>query len=128
MRFSETEEWALALAIEALFHESVHPRADQAQAVIQHMLGVSRLGPGITSSSILAELQKDREYFAGGSMWEQERPARFKDAVKPDDVSDWAWKEICFKACCPKARINNCVCFISFICPEHGQRCIGSHD
>lgn len=31
-------------------------------------------------------------------------------------------------ACCDKARSINCVCAYSFICPEHGERHIGSHD
>jgi len=31
-------------------------------------------------------------------------------------------------ACCEKAELCNCVCFISFQCPEHGKTCVGSHD
>lgn len=30
--------------------------------------------------------------------------------------------------CCPLAEKQDCVCVISWTCPVHGSRCIGSHD
>lgn len=32
------------------------------------------------------------------------------------------------RACCSLAVIRNCVCTISFFCPLHGNKCIGTHD
>lgn len=31
-------------------------------------------------------------------------------------------------ACCEKAEFSNCVCFVSFACPVHGNTHIGTHD
>lgn len=31
-------------------------------------------------------------------------------------------------ACCPLATFRNCVCNVSFNCPVHGQKCVGTHD
>lgn len=31
-------------------------------------------------------------------------------------------------ACCEKAVPTNCVCFYSTKCPDHGQRCHGTHE
>jgi len=30
--------------------------------------------------------------------------------------------------CCDKAEIRDCVCHFSTECPDHGVRCIGTHD
>jgi hypothetical protein len=35
---------------------------------------------------------------------------------------------MCKHACCKKAQEKFCVCTLSFSCPDHGYRCIGSHD
>ena len=32
------------------------------------------------------------------------------------------------RRCCPKAEIVPCVCWVSYKCPVHGQRCYGTHD
>ena len=32
------------------------------------------------------------------------------------------------RACCPLAERRDCVCLISFYCPIHGVKCIGSHE
>ena len=31
-------------------------------------------------------------------------------------------------ACCEKAVRVYCVCRVSYKCPDHGQKCVGSHD
>lgn len=31
-------------------------------------------------------------------------------------------------ACCDKAKARNCVCMYSTECPDHGIRCVGTHD
>lgn len=31
-------------------------------------------------------------------------------------------------ACCPSAKLRNCVCYVSFDCPTHWRTCVGSHD
>lgn len=31
-------------------------------------------------------------------------------------------------ACCGNAEMVRCNCMYSFQCPDHGQRCVGSHD
>jgi hypothetical protein len=30
--------------------------------------------------------------------------------------------------CCDKATPLNCICRLSFSCPDHGHKCIGTHD
>jgi hypothetical protein len=30
--------------------------------------------------------------------------------------------------CCPKAVGVPCMCEVSYTCPDHGTRCVGSHD
>ena len=30
--------------------------------------------------------------------------------------------------CCPKAECRPCACIESWTCPDHGTRCVGSHD
>lgn|SRR5574343_61768 len=37
-------------------------------------------------------------------------------------------KKIHPKACCGYAKFRNCVCEVSFECPLHGTRCVGTHD
>ena len=34
------------------------------------------------------------------------------------------------EACCPLAKKTNCVCRLSFVCPDHypGGKCFGTHD
>lgn len=31
-------------------------------------------------------------------------------------------------ACCDKAEVRGCVCTFSTSCPDHGNRCFGTHD
>ena len=59
---------------------------------------------------------------------ENEKPSPFNGAVKPDDLTDYQWTDIIRHGCCPKARIQQCVCFVKFDCPDHGAKCNGSHD
>lgn len=58
---------------------------------------------------------------------EQARAALF-NVDKPDDVTDDDWKRIKGLGCCPQARIQRCVCMVSFRCPTHDVRCHGTHD
>lgn len=37
-------------------------------------------------------------------------------------------KKIDRQACCILAELRGCVCYISFSCPLHGTKCVGSHD
>ena len=37
-------------------------------------------------------------------------------------------KTIAGHRCCPKATGVPCMCEVSYTCPDHGTRCVGSHD
>lgn len=42
-----------------------------------------------------------------------------------------AWQvieKVSMGRCCTKAQGRPCVCEVSYTCPDHGTRCIGSHD
>ena len=66
----------------------------------------------------------------------------FKNANLPNEICQKIVKNIkydctcnnnivclmCTHACCPKAKQRWCVCTVSFECPDHGYRCVGSHD
>ena len=43
----------------------------------------------------------------------------------------YAWQvamSIAGHRCCPKAVGVPCMCEVSYTCPDHGTRCVGSHD
>jgi hypothetical protein len=58
--------------------------------------------------------------------------ARFRGATPyPQMWASYAYQEVQIIAgnkCCPKAEVVPCVCEVSFRCPDHGGRCVGSHD
>lgn len=55
------------------------------------------------------------------------------NGLTPEYWVKYAWAEVNEIAggehrCCPKQKPISCVCRASYICPDHGQTCIGSHD
>jgi len=59
------------------------------------------------------------------------RTARGGAPPTPQQWSSGAYLEVTSIAghrCCPKAVGNPCMCEVSYSCPDHGTRCVGSHD
>lgn len=49
----------------------------------------------------------------------------------PQMWASYAYQEvqgIAGHRCCPKAVGVPCMCEVSYTCPDHGTRCVGSHD
>jgi hypothetical protein len=57
--------------------------------------------------------------------WWNDSMQKLYDAAVPLDRVYIAHQSL---ACCPKARRVHCVCEVSFLCPEHGGQCHGSHE
>ena len=100
-------------------------------------------------NTILSEVeQKHNEYMERYKFLPQKENVQrslikvFDEAKLPNDICKKITENIrydckcnnnvvclmCTHACCPKAKERFCMCTIAFSCPDHGHRCIGSHD
>lgn len=55
-------------------------------------------------------------------------PEKFRQQRREYDQRMRSYVASAIQACCDLAILRPCVCLVSYSCPEHGEKCHGSHD